>query len=578
MAFRINHNIPALNALRNLNTTDGDMTTTLERLSSGLKVNRGADGPATLVISEQMRGQIASIEQAIRNSEASVSMVQTAEATLTEINNLLIGMRQLAIHAANEGANDERMLAADQAEISNSLDTIDRIALSSQFGTRTLFDGSNGANGVAVGDGIQFVDAEPYTKSSPAEGYAVNITSPATAAEKRGVIPITIDLLKPEGPGGPLESFQIMISEGGKNIKFSTDSPSDTKPIGNMISNWERGAINYSVTKLHSDLQDYISQRLQQLADSGGLDVEIFVDRKEAGTPGILVVRHKKFGSEHSFSVSSTKAGILSSDADMIESALPGRDVEGTIDGNIGVGRGEFLHAAKNTEADGLVVKYNATSIIKQRIPRFFVSPDGKTTTPNPEANNLSLLAPPIMGARILKKEEDGESLVITWEGPADVEKDLEGYVHVTQNSLAFQVGPTRGHQVKISLLDAKSDQLVTNIPNLSRFESLRDVDVTNSQGAQDAILLIDDAITQMASLRAELGAFQKNTLESNTNSMRVSHENLTSAESSLRDADMAEEMSRFTRNQIMLSSGIAMLAQANQTPRSVLQLLGSKD
>ncbi|MCH7477978.1 MAG: flagellin, partial [SAR324 cluster bacterium] len=155
MAFRINHNIPALNALRNLNRTDDEMSRSLERLSSGLKVNRGSDGPAVLVISEQMRGQIASIGQAIQNSEASISMVQTAEASLTEVNRLLVAMRQLALHAANEGANDARMLAADQAEVDNSLDTIDRIALTSQFGTRTLFDGSNGPNGVAVGKGLE---------------------------------------------------------------------------------------------------------------------------------------------------------------------------------------------------------------------------------------------------------------------------------------------------------------------------------------------------------------------------------------------------------------------------------------
>ena len=193
MAFRINHNIPALNALRHLNRTDAQMSQSLERLSSGLKVNRGSDGPAVLVISEQMRGQIASIEQALQNSEASISMVQTAEASLTEVNRLLVAMRQLAIHAANEGANDDRMLAADQAEVENSLDTIDRIALTSQFGTRTLFDGSNGANGVAVGDGLEYIGSAPTTKGSPPSGYPVEILQAATRAEKLAQRPIMIE-------------------------------------------------------------------------------------------------------------------------------------------------------------------------------------------------------------------------------------------------------------------------------------------------------------------------------------------------------------------------------------------------
>ena len=100
---------------------------------------------------------------------------------------------------------------------------------------------------------------------------------------------------------------------------------------------------------------------------------------------------------------------------------------------------------------------------------------------------------------------------------------------------------------------------------------------MTTSQGAQDALLIIDDGITQISQLRADLGAFQKNTLQSNTNSLRIAQENLVSAESSLRDTDMAAEVSRFTRNQIMFASGMAMLAQANQTPQAVLQLLTAR-
>lgn len=89
-------------------------------------------------------------------------------------------------------------------------------------------------------------------------------------------------------------------------------------------------------------------------------------------------------------------------------------------------------------------------------------------------------------------------------------------------------------------------------------------------------MLLVDDAIGEITQLRATLGAFQKNTLQSNTKSLRVAEENLTSAESSLRDADMAAEMTNFTRNQVMLAAGTAMLAQANQSPEAVLRLLSA--
>jgi flagellin len=114
----------------------------MEKLSSGYRINRASDDPAGLVISEQFRAQIAGLNRAIQNSEGSINMIQTAEGSLNEINSLLVSMRELAIHAANEGFNDANQLAADQAEIENAIRTIDRIAANTQFGTKKLLDGT----------------------------------------------------------------------------------------------------------------------------------------------------------------------------------------------------------------------------------------------------------------------------------------------------------------------------------------------------------------------------------------------------------------------------------------------------
>lgn len=149
MALRINHNITALDAWRNLTQTTRTMSTTMEKLSSGFRINRAADDPAGLVISEQFRAQIAGLNRAVQNSEGSINMIQTAEGALNEINNLLVSMRELAIHAANEGFNDTNQLAADQAEITNAIATITRIAGNTQFGTKKLLDGST-ANVAAI--------------------------------------------------------------------------------------------------------------------------------------------------------------------------------------------------------------------------------------------------------------------------------------------------------------------------------------------------------------------------------------------------------------------------------------------
>jgi flagellin len=149
-----------------------------------------------------------------------------------------------------------------------------------------------------------------------------------------------------------------------------------------------------------------------------------------------------------------------------------------------------------------------------------------------------------------------------------------EGYVHVAQFSNEFQLGPNAGQSERLSLKNVKANMLGQGIENNSGFQSLTDIDVTTSQGAQDSNKIVDAAIDQISTLRADLGAFQKNALESNLNSLRIAEENLTSAESTIRDADVAQQMSQLTGDQIMLSANTAMIAQANQVPRTVLGLI----
>jgi flagellin len=165
-------------------------------------------------------------------------------------------------------------------------------------------------------------------------------------------------------------------------------------------------------------------------------------------------------------------------------------------------------------------------------------------------------------------------TLLRQMERGAMVGEDIDGYVHVSQRSLAFQVGPSEGQQRKISIQSISPTKLARNIDNDSQFRSLNDIEVLDVDSAQDALKLIDVAVSEISSLRGDLGSFQKNALESNLSSLRVTRENLVSAESTLADADMAEEMSSLVRNQILMSSGTAMLAQANQVPQSVLTLL----
>jgi flagellin len=144
----------------------------------------------------------------------------------------------------------------------------------------------------------------------------------------------------------------------------------------------------------------------------------------------------------------------------------------------------------------------------------------------------------------------------------------------VTQNSLIFQIGPNAGQKVAVSLDKVSAQSLGRNVPNESGFASLNDINVLSPQGAEDAMKLVEHSIDGVNRVRAQLGAVQKNALESQLRSLAVAREELTNAESVIRDADMAAELSEFVRNQVISQSGMAMLGQAHQAPRNVLSLL----
>ena len=181
MSLTIASNVSSLTAQNNLTRSNRSLKQSLERLSSGFKVNRGADGPAALVISEKQRAQIAGLESAIANTERAVSLVQTAEGALNEINSLLIKIRSLALDSANAGVNDQDALNANQAEIDNALDTINRISENTQFTTKKLLNGDSGIKGTPSDGDVTFLRA---TSDTTAGSYTVSVT---TAGERATV-------------------------------------------------------------------------------------------------------------------------------------------------------------------------------------------------------------------------------------------------------------------------------------------------------------------------------------------------------------------------------------------------------
>ncbi len=144
MSLRINLNSAALSAHRQLQNTDKALGVSIERLSSGFRINRAADDPAGLAISENLRAQVSGLAQAISNSSDAVNLIKTAEGALTEVHSLLRTMRNLAVHAANSGANDSTSIDADETQMASAVAALDRIAENTQFGTVTLLNGAAG--------------------------------------------------------------------------------------------------------------------------------------------------------------------------------------------------------------------------------------------------------------------------------------------------------------------------------------------------------------------------------------------------------------------------------------------------
>jgi flagellin len=156
MGLRVNNNIAALNAYRNLSVTDGQMSKSLEKLSSGFRINRAADDAAGLAISEGLRSQIGGLKVAVRNAQDGVSVVQTAEGALTETHAILQRMRDLAVQAANGGSQDTDALDAADTEFGQLKEELDRIAGTTMFGSQSLLGGSyNGTFQVGSGTGAQ---------------------------------------------------------------------------------------------------------------------------------------------------------------------------------------------------------------------------------------------------------------------------------------------------------------------------------------------------------------------------------------------------------------------------------------
>jgi flagellin len=233
MGLRINTNVEAFNAYRNLTSTSSMLSKSLERLSSGLRINRAADDAAGLSISENLKSQINGFQRASQNAQDGISLLQTAEGALNETTNLLQRVRDLAVQAANTGANDQPARDAIGKEVTQALNEIDRISSATVFGNKQLLDNSNssgftfhvGYNGATYNQ-LNIKIAAMSSQALGLNGIANTITGTNAAA---ALVKIDAALTNVTSTRSDIGSYQNRLESTIANLGVSVENLSASK-------------------------------------------------------------------------------------------------------------------------------------------------------------------------------------------------------------------------------------------------------------------------------------------------------------------------------------------------------------
>ena len=558
--MRIQHNIMAMNAYRNYTNNTSALSSNLEKLSSGYKINRAGDDAAGLAISEKMRAQITGLDVAQKNAKDGISLVQTAEGALTEVHDMLNRMVELANQSANGTYDNETDRDNLQKEMDQLKSEIDRIADSANFNGIKLLDGSLDAEGTGGGADItvNFGSVTPYeagiSNANPEfsvsldglEVVAKGATASATKANVKITINVgsaTISLTKASAAvGSAVSSWALAASSASRNItlgglkyKYSLSSGTlkFTLATGETLSASDtlNPAFDVSVTagsnaNITSDLINKGTQVINEgvLSSADKPATATFEVTKDMLADGATI----KIG-DQTFTIDYSKSKAEATGVTI--------GVKDLLDENGNLDNGDI------SEVLSRITKAGSGNKV------FTIGNNGK--------NQITLQS---------KTDYTG---VASQAANLDTADEVKAQVAVnapTQagKALTLQIGDTSDsyNKLTVSVQDMHTDSL-----------GIDDISIATQEAAQTAVDRIKAAINTVSSVRGTLGATQ-NRLDHTINNLSVMEENIQDAESTIRDTDVAEEMMAYTKNNILVQSAQAMLAQANQVPQGVLQLL----
>jgi len=523
--MRINHNISALNAWRSLDNVNSSMGKTLEKLSSGLRINRAGDDAAGLAISEKMRGQIKGLDMAVKNAQDAISLIQTAEGALTETHSILQRMRELAVQAATDtNTNVDRNQI--QAEIDQLREEIDRIARTTEFNTMKLLDGkiesfrpeadvkvvTGGNFDLKASQSFDLVGTVVGEKDiGLASGSSIGTINLSFLGTDLGNISVTVIDTNGDGAGtiklikGGSTVISITATVTNNSTALVTQTVGDLKFEFNLV---DGDTAANTLLKIDSMKVTIATSKLITFSDvnEGSYVVEVGQFDEDETSP--LDVRVNYFDEK-----------------DLTQK------ITNFNDGKIILGTVNYSLSASNSK-----FSLNVTEGLKGLVL------DWKTNVYDIDSFKGAQPMEEVIDSGVVRAEE-------RW---------------YEDTSLIFQIGANEGQNMVAGLDDMRAAALGLTDKSLK---------VTDQNSAERSVMVIDAAIHKVSSARAKIGAVQ-NRLEHTISNLGVAAENLTAAESRIRDADMAKEIMEFTKQQILMQSANAMLAQSNMIPQNVLQLL----
>ncbi|WP_058486682.1 flagellin N-terminal helical domain-containing protein [Defluviitalea phaphyphila] len=480
--MKINHNIPALRTLYQLNRNNTLLDKTMQRLSSGLRINSAADDAAGLAIAQKMDTQIRGLKQANRNAMDGISLIQTAEGALNEVHSMLQRIRELAIQSSNGTLAAEDRQAINN-EVEELIKEIQRISDNIEFNEIKLLNGE--IDRTAFSSNNEIADIVSMSDTVTPGKYTFTVT---TAAKQNYL-------------------------EGGA-ASFETDGTIGV--TGKININGEQVEI------LETDTGMEVFGKIRDLCDTVG--IELYTGGSFGDGKSLTFVM-KEPGYEGKDIVIDGDTALLS------QLGLTAGTFNQGVDIEIGPVLADAFPSNTTYEASGNRVEFRSTDNFKM-----------------------------IITGGVTKLNIDPSTGGVT-EDTTTLTGDITINVLET-GPLDLQIGANEGQFMQVRIQNLSPSAL-----------GLDDMSLSTTTAAQEAITIVDNAIEQISSVRSKLGAYQ-NRLEHTVANLEVASENMTASLSRIQDADMAEEMAEYTQKSILVQAGTSMLAQANQRPQQILQLL----